>query len=138
MKKILSIIVIALFPHLSKAQTTMEEYNYLTKGYAIQMESGLDMKSGYKMVDVMKIGEENELKKLVRTRDESVSAYLIIYTTSLDDGSIGGYRFKEYICIPNPNSHEDILLSYTENIGSNNDSVRLFNIIMALTFGLKF
>lgn len=27
-------------------QTTQEEYNYITKGYKIQLESGLDMKKG--------------------------------------------------------------------------------------------
>jgi hypothetical protein len=29
-----------------QAPTTEEEYNYLTKGYAIQISSGLDMKKG--------------------------------------------------------------------------------------------
>ena len=29
------------------APTSEEEYNYLTKGYKVQIESGLDMKKGY-------------------------------------------------------------------------------------------
>ena len=32
--------------------TTMEEYNYMTKGYKIQVESGLDMKKGYFIEDM--------------------------------------------------------------------------------------
>lgn len=32
--------------------TTIEEYNYLTKGYRIQKDSGLDMKSGYSFVNL--------------------------------------------------------------------------------------
>ena len=34
------------------APTTEEEYNYLTKGYKIQVESGLDMKKGYSLIDM--------------------------------------------------------------------------------------
>ncbi len=32
--------------------TTLDEYNYLIKGYKIQIESGLDMKKGYYLTDV--------------------------------------------------------------------------------------
>ncbi|WP_421799825.1 hypothetical protein [Haliscomenobacter sp.] len=47
MKFFLSLILIA-FCSISFAQgTTQEEYNYVTKGYKIQQESGLDMKKGY-------------------------------------------------------------------------------------------
>lgn len=36
----------------SFAQTTQEEYNYITKGYKVQLESGLDMKKGYSFKDL--------------------------------------------------------------------------------------
>ncbi len=48
---ILLTCALSLSAHLLLAQTTAEEYNYLTKGYKIQIESGLDMKAGYTLVD---------------------------------------------------------------------------------------
>jgi hypothetical protein len=35
----------------SQPGTTMEEYNYVTKGYQAQLEMGLDMKKGYELVE---------------------------------------------------------------------------------------
>jgi hypothetical protein len=37
----------------SSKGTTIEEYNYITKGYKIQIESGLDMKKGYTFKDLL-------------------------------------------------------------------------------------
>jgi hypothetical protein len=54
MKKLLLISVFTLQSIFSFSQnedhpygTTLEEYNYVTKGYAVQIEQGLDMKAGY-------------------------------------------------------------------------------------------
>ena len=47
-------LFLALFVLASSAafcQTTDDEYNYLTKGYAVQVSSGLDMKAGYSITD---------------------------------------------------------------------------------------
>ncbi len=38
------------------SQTTLEEYNYVTKGYHVQLTSGLDMKKGYEFEDIDKKG----------------------------------------------------------------------------------
>lgn len=35
-----------------KAQTTEEEYNFVTIGFKVQLESGLDMKKGYALKDL--------------------------------------------------------------------------------------
>jgi hypothetical protein len=40
-----------LFAQEKIAETTVEEYNFLTKGYKIQLEAGLDMKRGYSLVN---------------------------------------------------------------------------------------
>jgi hypothetical protein len=45
--KSIFLLVLFLFSLHSFSQTSTEEYNYVTKGLKIQMESGLDMKKGY-------------------------------------------------------------------------------------------
>lgn len=37
--------------NIELSPTTEEEYNYLTKGYRVQLESGLDMKKNYLLED---------------------------------------------------------------------------------------
>jgi len=90
-------------------QTSLEEYNYVTRGYKIQVESGLDMKKGYQFEDIDKqTTKEREavLKVLYRIKEGNkvIAAYLIIYKRS-------GLP-TEYICIPNPNSGEEIMNKY--------------------------
>jgi len=50
-KLLLSIALFASFniygQSIKTLGTTLEEYNYITKGYKVQIESGLDMKKGY-------------------------------------------------------------------------------------------
>jgi hypothetical protein len=63
------------------APTTMEEYNYMTKGYKIQVESGLDMKKGYSFEDMgeHKIGNYVfTVKKLVRENERQLAGTMII------------------------------------------------------------
>ncbi len=115
-----------------KAQTTLEEYNYLTKGYKVQIESGLDMKKGYELSDIEKrtTSERNaELKVLHRIKDgkREIAGYLVIYNKT------GGA--KEYICIPNSKSEEEILTKYWTQLydGSNDSSARLQLICYLIT-----
>lgn len=134
MKKIIVLIVFVL-PFVCKAQTTVEEYNYLTKGYAIQIESGLDMKAGYKMINVT-----DYIKKLVRIRDESIAGYLYISTFPYTDENEMTYQHTEYICIPHPKSEETVLALYAStiiNIYMLNAS-ELVNIIVEITNIIKF
>lgn len=61
--------------------TTLEEYNYMTKGYKIQVESGLDMKKGYYFEDMgeHKIGNYVfNVKKLIRENQQELAGTLII------------------------------------------------------------
>jgi len=97
--------------------TTQEEYNYVTKGYKIQQESGLDMKKGYsiKPLDVMVTGivsssngfktEANEAfvsaSGLYRNAEVKPCAIIIKYYNR-------GKNFTEYFCIPSADAHETL------------------------------
>ena len=97
------------------APTTMEEFNYITKGYKVQIESGLDMKAGYEFQDV-KILEYKaygslqkylnsgycNVKRLFRTNTNETAAYLF-YLKSMDES-----EDDLYICIPSPTSEEEV------------------------------
>lgn len=50
MKK-LFLALFVLSSTIAFCQTTSDEYDYLRKGYGVQVTSGLDMKAGYTMMD---------------------------------------------------------------------------------------
>jgi hypothetical protein len=66
---LVSISILDAQNNSQKGITTEEEYNYMSKGYKIQIESGLDMKNGYT------VGRKLEIK---------VGAYSFEYTTLLN------------------------------------------------------
>lgn len=84
--------------------TTEEEYNYLTKGYAIQVSSGLDMKKGYTLKDQGawsttsgSIERTTTFKALYRDGQTKPCAMLMIYRR-LDTNLVA------YYCIPSPDA----------------------------------
>lgn len=90
------------------AQTTLEEYNYVTKGYKTQLESGLDMKKGYRFEEVTQFNTKSfwlgvhrntTLKALFREGETKPCALLCILTK---------YKQSQYICIPHYASSEEI------------------------------
>ena len=97
----------ALFAQLDStlvrsAPTTMEEYNYMTKGYKIQVESGLDMKKGYYFEDMgdHKIGNYVfNVKKLVRENQRELinnAELMKLYGAEVgkwDSGLTGAYCY---------------------------------------------
>ena len=123
MKKIFVLLVTVMFccGFQVKAQinynseqkpTTEEEYNYLTKGYKIQIENGLDMKQGYSLVDISPedgfgmsfkdpqkgtIIRSVKYKALIREGEKKPCAILCIMQRK-DTG------YTEYICIPSANA----------------------------------
>jgi len=118
-------------------QTTLEEYNYVTKGYRIQLESGLDMKKGYLIEDIDKQATKEraaELQVLFRVKDGNkvIAAYMISYKRS-------GLP-TEYICIPNPNSSEEIMSKYWKQLwdGSTLASERLQLITYLISKRMKW
>lgn len=113
MKQIMILAMMAICGALS-GQTTMEEYNYVTKGYKIQIESGLDMKKGYRLEDVSEhsvtFTEKDKIfkrvttfKGLYREGEKSPCAIMIIYHNQ--DPSVNS---KVYMCIPHFNSSSEI------------------------------
>ncbi len=104
----------------SQSGTTMEEYNYVTKGLKIQLESGLDMKNGYAIIPVdtlwMKVpyssyGEIRswEIAKLMRVdlEQHEIAAYIIRFGTVY---KVDEANFKDgYFCIARPNSSEEVI-----------------------------
>ena len=95
------------------APTTEEEYNYLTKGYKIQVESGLDMKKGYSLVDLSpskgwsisfnegSIVRSIKYKALVRDGETKPCAILCIMERK-DTG------YSSYWCIPSSNAPKEL------------------------------
>lgn len=120
MKSILILVAAMICSLAGYSQTTLEEYNYLTKGYKIQIESGLDMKKGYRMVEL----HDHGLKKLVgknavkfemgvrglyRDKEVAPCAILVIFHRSDRDK-------ESFICIPHWKSEQEIWnLFYAES-----------------------
>lgn len=144
MKKLFLLTVLTfMFGFCAKSQkisasspTTEEEYNYLTVGYKVQKESGLDMKSGYKFIDLFDNTFSNYhfTGKLLLRTNKNEAAGIMIETTS----NVSGRKY--YFCIPYNNStlyqrylkdldgwDYNITKAYSYIISSNLTSI-LFNV----------
>lgn len=140
MKKIQKLILLINLVFISNSffsQTTLEEYNYITKGYKVQIESGLDMKKGYLFEDVysQKSGERlAELKVLYRIKEtkKEIAAYLLKYSKEGNE--------PEYLCVPNPNSEKEIILKYWNqlNDGKSDYTLRLQLIVFVTSMNLNW
>lgn len=104
MKINFSLILLFVTVSMAVSQTTLEEYNYLTKGYKVQIESGLDMKDGYELkyahtttIRKKSFNRAIEFKYLYRENDTIPCALLLILTRTDTD-------YKDYLCIPSSNS----------------------------------
>ncbi|MBK7384136.1 MAG: energy transducer TonB [Flavobacteriales bacterium] len=100
--------LVLLAPSITYAQTTMDEYNYLTKGYRIQLESGLDMKRGYYFTDVGQFdvpyqgfSRTTTIKHLCREVDSLPCATLIIHERK-------NTAFLKYLCVPHVSSKVEV------------------------------
>ncbi|MCP4051719.1 MAG: hypothetical protein GY739_01430 [Mesoflavibacter sp.] len=112
MKKIIFILC-ALISITAFSQTSMEEYNYLTKGYLLDKQTGRDLKSGYRMDATIPPFSQNindgkntitrklRILKFVRTEDEKVVALLVIENRE-DTG------YEGYICVPSILSSSEV------------------------------
>lgn len=124
------LLLVLILWHLSIftafTQTTLEEYNYITKGYKIQQESGLDMKKGYILSDMtdftsLDFGQdENQGKRgmvfkgLIRNSESKPCAIMAIYQRKVN----GVIKFEEHFCIPMPNNN-DLWNKTLEQINAN-------------------
>ncbi len=115
-----------------KAQTSLKEYNYLSKGYKTDLDEGRDMIQGYELKDVDSKSTKERTATLkvmhrVNGANKEIAAYLIIYTKN--------GNAPEYICIPHPASSDDINAKYWNLLydGTADSSARLQLIIYLLT-----
>lgn len=124
----ITLIVALLLTTKLFSQTTQEEYNYITKGYKVQMESGLDMKKGYTLIELGSWGldhnpehRECTFKGLVRQGQTKPCAIMMIYKrTDVKEGA------TFYICIPTPDSTEqwNLTLNFINENCKNNDKMQ--------------
>jgi hypothetical protein len=102
-------LLLCLLPIVAMGQvTTDEEYNYLSKGYQIQMESGLDMKKGYsiKLLDATALTIEGkdltaQFSGLYREGSERPCAFLVTVMKS-------GARDRLYLAIPSHDAPKEM------------------------------
>lgn len=120
MKHVFTLLIVAFMAVCLQAQTTLEEYNYVTKGYKIQIESGLDMKKGYTFKDLFVISTNYSnvprtatFKALYRSGQASPCAIMMIYQKEK--------LTPEYVCVPHFLSDDSIWKMYAEKIA-------LFNV----------
>lgn len=89
MRKIILLVLITTLSNLTFSQeletevlsTTLEEYNYMTKGYEIQQKSGLDMKKGYDIENIKTFLKGKYIfrfKALIRTEEKQIAGIIII------------------------------------------------------------
>lgn len=103
MKYILTAALLICFAatHAQDVVTTLEEYNYLTKGYKVQIESGLDMKKGYTFTEghspIVYGNYTFTFKPLVRESTNETAAILLI----INSKAWGNNTY--YFCIPRNN-----------------------------------
>ncbi|MDO9137091.1 MAG: hypothetical protein Q7U21_04665 [Lutibacter sp.] len=130
------IVSILLSITSSFGQTTQEEYNYITKGFKVQLESGLDMKKGYSFVhmDHSAVTSEKEkrstdFKALMKVGQTKPSAIMMIYKrTDIANGAI------IYVCIPSPDASKEIWQQTMDFISAKfkNNDVMLQTVIWGL------
>ena len=102
-KLILSAFI--LTSSIAFCQTTDDEYNYLTKGYAAQVSQGLDMKQGYSLIDKGTTPYESvsvDVKYLYRTSGNVYAGALLIVNGL--KGAKGASVPTQYFCVPSAGS----------------------------------
>ena len=81
--------------------TTEEEYNYVTKGYKIQNDAGLDMKKGYELQSFGQYNEGSysfEFRILFRTTSKEIAGIMVIAKSQ-------SWGNTYYLCIPHENDY---------------------------------
>lgn len=95
--------------------TTVEEYNYLTKGYKVQIESGLDMKKGYSFGESVKATVDGktifQFRPLIRESTKEVCAVLLTLTVY----NMWGETIT-YFCIPRNNY--ELAAQFNKDVGA--------------------
>jgi hypothetical protein len=97
--------------------TTTDEYNYIVKGYKIQLESGLDMKKGYSLRNILQNSADGRsvvFKELIKD-EKDLRAIMAIFT--------GKNGITTYLCIPLGNDTSFLAPYYTSAVISAIDNI---------------
>lgn len=84
MKKIAFLFLFAV--SFGYSQTSIDEYNYMVKGYAVTITSGLDIKKGYQVKDLTSYSTPSytfEYKLLLREFDNSLAGVIVRATSNV-------------------------------------------------------
>ena len=116
MYKLILIAAFIAFAISLSAQTTAEEYDYLTKTYKEDIAKGSGLKKGYELKHINCIyGAKSYVDVFVfyrtdRTKKEK-AAYMLVYKNPNLD--------SEYFCYPNPMSESVIIEKYEQQLNDN-------------------
>jgi competence CoiA-like predicted nuclease len=111
-------------------QTTEEEYNYMTKGYKVQLESGLDMKKGYVFEDMgaeTKIGNYSFMIKVLQREAKKEVAGILVITKS----NVAGKTY--YMGIP-MNNVEMLKRYYADLSALDKDHTTIYCYLISAVF----
>lgn len=121
LKFILLVICMPFNLHLYSQElptgTTEEEYNYLSKGYKVQIESGLDMKKGYIFENFGEVKQTNysfTFKLLIREAEKEVAGILVVTKSEISGNTY-------YVAIPVNN--KDLMSKYYAVLSSWDESL---------------
>lgn len=101
MKKIFNFVLLCFpFLLLAQSETTLDEYNYLTKGYAYQKELGLDGgKQGYQIQPLFTASNGVEFRSLIKMETEVKGVLAILG---------GNTRTPIYLGLPTNSSSKEL------------------------------
>ena len=94
MKKIALLLLFAV--SFGYSQTTIEEYNYITKGYKETISKGLDVKQGYSFQDVYQYDDPLytfDFKLFVNNKTKKNSCIMVLAYSKM-------WSNTYYLCIP--------------------------------------
>ena len=111
--KHLLVFCILLIGFGAHGQTTITEYNYLTKGYKLDLETGRDLKEGYRLELIKQMGAAITYNNKSIIRDVKIYAFanvnlgkIAAVLVETKEKNSGG---TTYYCIPSKFSSEDII-----------------------------
>lgn len=98
MKKI-TLLLLLVFS-FSYSQTTVEEYNYVTKGYAETISKGLDLKKGYSLSEIYHYTDTNYdflFQSLTNDKTKKTACIMVVAHSFV-------WGNKYYLCMPIANA----------------------------------
>lgn len=93
------------------APTTRAEYDFVTVGYQIQLNTGLPMKDGYKLLDYESCEFEHatvSIKALFREKEDKPCAIMLIYNER--------FQKPRYFCVPNEDAEKELWELYFSSL----------------------